>query len=259
MFYSQLGSELKYPARGMGRVLGTVGSELQKLSRSWSRPIPPIQCLVVNRQTRLPGRGIGWFVPNRAAFEKCGPSEKRRIMDALLSEVFTFQNWQAVLKAFGMNAGRMRMIRPLPAQAIAASAGHGEGESPEHKALKEYVSMHPEIVGLPKKSSVGQTEHPFESNDAIDVLFQHGDEWVGAEVKSARSPETDILRGLFQCVKYQALIEAQQRYRSLRLRSRVVLVIEDKLPESLAAAKHVLGVSVIDGVVAGKPAKAATA
>src|SRR5438270_11419926 len=68
MYYSQLSAELKYPARGMGKVLGTVGRELVNLSKQWGKArIPPIQCLVINKQTRLPGRGIGWFVPNKTA------------------------------------------------------------------------------------------------------------------------------------------------------------------------------------------------
>jgi len=92
MYYSQLSAELKYPARGMGKVLGTVGRELVNLSKLWGkRGIPPIQCLLVNTQTKLPGRGIGWFVPNKVAFEKTGPTEKRRIMDSMLNE------WRFVL------------------------------------------------------------------------------------------------------------------------------------------------------------------
>src|SRR5579885_1773533 len=101
MYYSQLSTELKYPARGMGKVLGTVGRELLNLSKRWGRGgIPPIQCLVDNKQTKLPGRGIGWFVPNKVAFEKSGPTEKRRIMDSMLNDVFAFSRWDAVLKAF---------------------------------------------------------------------------------------------------------------------------------------------------------------
>lgn len=257
MYYSQLSAELKYPARGMGKVLGTVGRELLTLSKQWGKGgIPPIQCLVINKQTKLPGRGIGWFVPNKTAFEKSGPTEKRRIMDSMLNDVFVFSRWDAVLKAFGMKP-ETQPTTVLPVEKITASIRHGgAAESPAHIALKQHVSKHPELVGLSRRAADGEIEHEFESADCIDVLFIHRDEWIGAEVKSAQSPEADIIRGLFQCVKYRVLIEAQQRYRALPLRSRVVLVLEGKFPTSLVWLRNLLGIDVVDDVVVPKAAAA---
>ena len=189
------------------------------------------------------------FAPSPAAFRKSGPSEKRRIINGVLQDIFAFPSGDAVLKQFGMSssAGVATRLPPL-AQIMAAAQHGGEGEGAEHKSLKEYVAQHPEVVHLPTKARPGEVEHQFESADCIDILFKHGDEWVGVEIKPALSSEADLIRGLFQCVKYQALIEAQQRYLGVPLHSRVLLVLGGTLPATLLQLKHLLGVTVMEGV-----------
>ena len=86
------------------------------------------------------------------------------------------------------------------------------------------------------------------SGDTVDVLFGEQDEWVAAEVKSKLSPEADIVRGIFQCIKYRAVIEAYQASKSLRQGARSVLVLEDALPGDLVPLKNMLGVEVLDRV-----------
>ena len=133
---------------------------------------------------------------------------------------------------------------------VVAAAQHGAGgENAEHKSLKEYVAQHPELAHLRKQAGPAELEHVFESADCIDILFKHRDEWVGVEIKAALSSEADVMRGLFQCVKYQTLIEAQQRRQGLPLRSRVVLVLGGTIPTRLLSVKHLLGLEVIERVV----------
>src|SRR6267142_2402494 len=252
LYYSLLQSELGMGSpRPLRYVLGAIGNELLKLSHKWLSSIPPIQFLVINKTTGLPGKGVSPFAPDPAIFRSSGPSDKRRILDALLHEIFAFSRWDEVLTDLGL-----RPLAPasssLPSVEQIAATDHycSGGESNEHKMLKEHLAKHPEIVGLPR-GSTGTLEHEFESADLIDVLFTHRSEWVGVEVKSVISAEADIIRGLFQCVKYQALMEAQQRYRGLPLHCRVVLVLGGELPEKLLPLKHLLGVTVIEGL--GKP------
>jgi hypothetical protein len=54
-------------------------------------------------------------------------------------------------------------------------------------------------------------------------------------------------------VKYQALMEAQQRYRGIPPHCRIVLVLGGELPKKLLPLKHLLGIEVIEGI--GKPIK----
>ncbi len=63
IFYSDLAEELGMPnPRNLNYVLGSIGQSLELLSKVWKVKVPPIQCLVVNKSTGLPGEGIGWFL-----------------------------------------------------------------------------------------------------------------------------------------------------------------------------------------------------
>lgn len=56
------------------------------------------------------------------------------------------------------------------------------------------------------------------------------------------------MRGLFQCVKYRAVLEAQQASEGLAQSARAILALEAKLPSKLHALKNVLGVELADGI-----------
>jgi hypothetical protein len=109
---------------------------------------------------------------------------------------------------------------------------------------------HPEIVGLPAKLT-GDTERPLLSGDVLDVFFQHGQDSIAVEVKSALSSEADIVRGMFQCVKYRAVLEAQQAADGLAQSARAVLALEAKLPSKFQALKNVLGIELVDEIKLG--------
>lgn len=82
----------------------------------------------------------------------------------------------------------------------------------------------------------------------MDVLFQVGDDWHAVEVKSAVSSIPDIVRGLFQCVKYRAVIEAYQATESLPQSVRTILIMENPFPAELEQMQQVLGIEVRDRV-----------
>jgi len=86
------------------------------------------------------------------------------------------------------------------------------------------------------------------SGDSLDVSFNSKKIWVAAEIKSSISAEGDIVRGLFQCVKYRAVMEAVLLTESLPQNARALLVLESKLPQSLIPLRNMLGVEVIEGV-----------
>jgi hypothetical protein len=56
-------------------------------------------------------------------------------------------------------------------------------------------------------------------------------------------------RGLYQCVKYLAVMQAVCVSEGRERSARVVLILGDRLPVRLIALKNLLGVEVIDGVV----------
>jgi len=242
--YSELAAELGMPnPRNLNYVLGSIGQTMNALSRQWREKIPPIQCLVINKATGLPGEGIGWFITDKDDFRHLPKRQQRRLLEAELQKVFAFPKWLDVLKALRLSP----VIHDYERVLSRASAFRAGGESEEHRALKEFVARSPKLVGLPA-GAAGTLEWALPSGDTVDVLFDRRDEWVAVEVKSAISPEADIVRGIFQCIKYQAVIEAYQATLRRPQAARAVLVLAGNLPEQLVPLKNLLGVEVRDGV-----------
>ena len=245
VFYSDLAEELGMPnPRNLNYVLGSIGQSLERLSKAWKTKVPPIQCLVVNKGTGLPGEGIGWFLVKKEDFSALPLRQKRAIVEAELQHVFSYPRWQEVLKALE--------LEPTPSDfsyfVSKATGRFGGDEGEDHKALKEYVARNPKVIGLGANTSTGITEYPLPSGDSLDVSFNGRKIWVAVEVKSSISAEGDIVRGLFQCVKYRAVMEAVLLTESRPQSARALLVLESKFPQSLISLRNMLGVEVVDGV-----------
>jgi hypothetical protein len=230
--YGQLANQLDMPnPRNLNMVLGAVGSELKALGQEWGEHIPPLTCLVINKQDRTPRRGIGFHMPPEE-FEKLSSARQEEMLHLVMSDIWDYERWDDVLRHFSLEP-----ITPAKTEALQKiekeiKYGRGGGESEDHKRLKKYIKENPEAIGLPK-SLVGKVEHMFFSADEIDVLFKSASAWVGVEVKGPYSDLADITRGIFQCVKYKALIEATQRYEQVAVNGRVLLVLGGKLPKEL--------------------------
>ncbi|MBP7687962.1 MAG: hypothetical protein KA765_08645 [Thermoflexales bacterium] len=247
IFYSDLADELEMPnPRNLNYVLGSIGQTLQEISVEWKDEIPPINCLVINKNTGLPGEGIGWFITDKSSFAKLPRKQQRAVIDMELHKIYAYPRWRDVLKYLDLEYKENRDYSPL-LNAV-SKQHHSSGESPYHKRFKELVSKKPQILGLPKSVGIGELEKDLPSGDIADVLFVHGKDWIIAEVKSRISDTADIYRGLYQCVKYQAVVEAYQIEKGFQPSCRVVLVLENEFPVELIELKNLLGIEVIEKV-----------
>lgn len=245
IFYSELARQLKMSnPRNLNYVLGSIGQTMKNLSEAWGMEIPPIQCLVLNRQSGLPGEGVGWFLLDKVDFRKLSRKQKRIIVEAELQKIFSFTQWKEVLFALELEPLKVDYSRILEK----AKSYRGGGEGVEHKQLKSFIANHPEIIGLAKNTPKGDLEEPLPSGDTLDVSFKQSDDWIGVEIKSHISSVSDITRGIFQCVKYRAVMEAVQIAKMEVQNSRVILVLGGALPDELLVLKNLLGVEVIENV-----------
>jgi hypothetical protein len=245
IFYSALAHELGMPnPRNLNYVLGCIGNAMERLSKRWKATVPPIQCLVVNKRTGLPGEGVGWFLVKKKDYAKLPLRRKREIIQAELQHVFAYPHWQLVLKELSLSPTDVDFTE----LAQKASRPLGGGEGPQHRRLKDYIATNPRVVGLPKATDPGDTEYCLPSGDVLDVSFQTKKLWLGVEVKPALSSDSDILRGIFQCVKYLAILDAVLLSESRPQNARALLVLEGQLPTSLVPLCNLLSVEVIDGV-----------
>ena len=195
----------------------------------------------------MPGEGFEGFLPNLTTFKKSSPKRKRMIIHQLHDSIFQYDKWDEVLEFFDLKPVKIKWTstQDSPKKGKGGKYGKG-GESEEHKKLKKFISENPSIIGLPTKTSLGKVEYEFPSADTIDVMFSNGDELVGVEVKSINSGETDLARGIYQCVKYRVLIEAVQMVNQNKPKAKVVLLIEGKLPPDIIELKNILAVEVIE-------------
>ena len=245
VFYFDLAEELGMPnPRNLNYVLGSIGQSLERLSKAWKSKVPPIQCLVVKMSTGLPGEGIGWFLVKKEDFATLPLRQKRAIVEAELQGVFAYPRWKEVLKALELKP----TTSDFTSLVSKASGGFGGGESDDHKALKAYVAQNPKVIGLGANTPCGTNEFPLPSGDTLDVSFNGNKVWVAAEVKSSKSAEGDIVRGLFQCIKYRAVMEAVLLSESRPQNARALLVTESKLPRSLVLLRNMLRVEVVEGI-----------
>jgi hypothetical protein len=124
------------------------------------------------------------------------------------------------------------------------------GESEAHKVLKEFIRQHPEVVGAANDWE-RFVEYPLPTCDEIDVLFKSSNACIAVEVKSKVSDScpADYERGLYQTIKYDALLRAMAKCGDdIPSTIRSVLVVESTLPKEVSKKAKMLGVEVFDNV-----------
>jgi hypothetical protein len=236
-------------ARGMGsQVLFTMGKLLQHVEGKWGEGVPNIQGIVVQKTGKyhgLPDEGIKAFWPDYPKMSRCERENKVQCERLRITEFGS--RWNDVLEAVALPP----VVQDSDTGRAASSFGRG-GESPEHKALKEYVRCHPAIVkaSLDWKSFV---EYPLPSFDTIDVFFRGRTACVAVEVKSVVSDrcKDDYHRGIYQTIKYRAVLEAMAKAgnKDVPASIRSVLVLQSSLPEEYRTLVATLQIEVIEKIV----------
>jgi hypothetical protein len=199
---------------------------------------------VVNKTTGLPGDGVRAFMS--AAYRRARTKkQKEAALNGIYAEIYAYPYWEEVLQLLGLDPAPAA-LEDLVAEAV-GSAGRG-GEGPEHRALKDYVAANPLVVGLRANHPAGKTEFRLASGDFVDVVFTGTGRRTAVEVKSRISGERDIARGLFQCLKYRAVLEAQAALSERPFDVSVVLVLGTVLPDRLVPLRNALKINVVDNV-----------
>lgn len=221
------------------------------MSRIWEvdEDAPPINLLVVNGDDWEPGSGGDGFLK---VWFGLSASELRRHREehvqAAINEVRAFKRWPEVYrKLFGKDYAPDPALQAsdkfeADGQPDNPAYGRGGPESEEHRKLKVFVCNNPGKVGVRGAVASARVEARLLSGDEMDVEFLVGSSRWGVEVKSVRSGDADLERGIYQCVKYRAVMIAESGFASEEANCRVLLVTERQLPSSLAGLARRLGV-----------------
>lgn len=185
------------------RILAAASRMIAQATAEWdesSRP-PRLTAIVVSGETGEPVDEIDQYF---AGYADLASGERRARVEAEHQRIMHFgDRWLSVLDALGLSP----LQAPPPSRS--GAGGWGGGESDAHRDLKRHILSHPEIFAVGPDAD-GIDEYPLLSGDRIDVMFRTPAAYVGIEVKSARSDDADLERGIYQVIKYRAVLSAQR-------------------------------------------------
>lgn len=205
--YNDMNHALGYTKfSGIGHQLGNVDRVMRVLGDETDEDIPTLNALCKNSTTHLPSSGFSYVYKS---YDGMTPQEKQIFVAGLNQKAIKYQKWDWVMKELELKPALIFTDEELLEVSKPIYGSGGEGK--EHKALKEYIAAHPEAIGI-KNVAACDTEHVLPSGDRLDVYFElkNGDR-VAVEVKPSTSPDEDITRGIFQCVKYKAVMDAMRK------------------------------------------------
>lgn len=246
--YGALAKKVGYPephtghlfGKNIGETLGVMGHMFDNIVIDGEK-VPLLQTLVVRQGKKLPSDGLKEF---NKTYPQLSDKKKKDFIFAEYKKIFKFgDRWKKVLEELGIR-------QPTTAQSKRTIGNnlynpYGSEGSQEHIALRDFIAKNPSIIGL-NVDGKGITEYPLKSGDIIDVVFETDDLIVGVEVKSRKSGNDDHERGLYQCVKYSAVLEAENKTEGKQRKTYCVLVLEGKLSSLLRRVQRNLEIEVIE-------------
>ena len=242
-YYADLSAAIDYGSNQIGDVLGEIKDVLDEVMQKSGKQIPPLNALVQSKSTKLPSDGFDYVIPN---YSKLSPASKAGEVAKLNLSAHEF-DWDWVLEALELEPAKIFTETDIKKLRGKSYVGYGRGEGPEHKAIKEFISDHPESIGIKKKVVFKETEYPLPSGDQLDVYlkFRNGNR-MAVEVKPSTSPNEDITRGIFQCVKYLAVMDALRAVEYGNYENSTLLVIGGKMSMGNRKLANDLGIKFIE-------------
>ncbi len=240
----QLGIDTIFPTQ-IGFVAGTLMNQILEVD-----PKAPLINALITRPDGLPGKGVGGYFAKKyrnkryREWDDVSINKKRELVDKERIKILRYGNWERLNKKLFGTTAQAKLRKPKGSEVDGFSPNGknygGPAESDEHKKLKGWVAAHPYEVGLRRSFGKGEIEALLLSGDSVDVLFSDGNDFVTVEVKSCRSNDEDFRRGIYQCVKYRKVKEAEHLPNTVNVRA--VLVTERGLNSDLKARARLLNV-----------------
>ena len=109
----------------------------------------------------------------------------------------------------------------------------GVGEGDAHKALRLWTKDNPQDIDKDYADFETDTEVVLDSADRVDVVYYGSNRIIALEVKSYKSNDEDLKRGVFQCIKYRAVMSAMDIRNNPPVEA--ILVVQRELPDALQA------------------------
>lgn len=203
--YKELANKIEKHHRALAHLLGYIRDDICQ-----NRGLPLINVIVVNSKSKMPGES---FLPE--CTKSLTDEEYRQKFEELRDEVFTYNQWDDLLREFDLTPIE-KTHEDLVKEGdeylkLLSRKGNGVGEGEPHLKLKKFVAQNPKVIGL-STNELGIEEFQFISGDACDIVFElNTSEFTVVEIKNGIRGE--LIKGIFQAIKYRALLKAVKGYR----------------------------------------------
>lgn len=242
--FSSIGraTKLGFPA---GKLMDAIHNKLENA--------PLLNALLVRQDTRLPSAGIGGYLAHHYGIAALGedgaidehPELWSKYSESAIQEAYDFNEWEALFESafyqqFAVDiVTKKRKVGKDGAEKDGIPRGrHGEGD--KHKSLRLWVTQNPKTVAPSLKGVRTETEVELLSGDRVDSVYYANGQTLAIEVKSMTSNWYDLQRGIYQCVKYRAVMRAMDPRENAIVKS--LLITEDSLDGTLKALAKQLSV-----------------
>ena len=234
----RLENQCGFDSIGRATRLGLVAGAMQNNILGMDQTAPLLNVLLVRQDTGEPGDGARGYLArrfhdkrwlrNKGAREDY-PDRWTNIVARATREVYNYRRWKRLYKdIYGSNFE----FSPLEIEGTERDGlrrgRNGEGEN--HKRLRLWVKDNPGLVKKRLHNFKTKTEVELLSGDRVDVICRAKEKIVAIEVKSRDSDSADLRRGIYQCVKYRAVLSAEHIDSAVHVSA--LLVSESQLPTS---------------------------
>ncbi|MBJ3764390.1 hypothetical protein ILP92_16745 [Maribius pontilimi] len=237
----RLEKQVGFSSIGRATRLGYCAGQIMYNIHSEFPDAPLLNTLLVLQDDHMPSTGAGGFMASHFGKPKLAregirddkPDLWRKYFEAAAEEVYDFAGWPDVYqKVYGIpykaDESTMSVSNPEGGtEKDGLPRGRG-GEGPNHKALRLWVQANPQALFPKLTISRSETEVDLLSGDRVDVVYYASESTIALEVKSKDSNEADLTRGIYQCVKYRAVMHAMDPRDDAEITA--ILVTEQKLP-----------------------------
>lgn len=231
-----------------GKVLEIVGQALNQLSEEWQDEIPPLTILAVSEgKNGEPSSGVDGFLQRyatKSTSENLTSNNRSAMIERATNAAHNYSRWDDVAEYFGVSISGELLPETEPIQlAKPTPILGGGGESTAHLALKNHVAEHPGLFSSYGEFKNGTIEFRLDSGDEVDVLFQNDEQTLAVEVKTDTASQGELTRGIFQCVKYRAVLRAMYDIEGKLINVQTVLITPQQLSDSHKNAARRLNVN----------------
>jgi hypothetical protein len=247
VLFERYGEPEMHNKQHYGKALGAAAEAIMGEAKDGGITVPPITVIVVSKAYGYASRGADQFVDRlkKGNYEENDP-RRQEILKNEQKKVWNFgeEQWTAIQVLLGHRPVKRKVGKKVDTTLPPAARG-GKGEGDQHKALKAWVLANLSRFLEFGLFQEGANEANLQSGDCVDAMLWNGVMRLAVEVKPAKSEEPEMIRGIFQCVKYRHTMNAEYLVDNSRLPGNSILVSTRPLSRKEQRIANILDVRYI--------------